>query len=77
MADLIPIDAEPASADVIDTLKRALTLAEAGELSSVCVCYVYRDGSTGHRRSGLPSYSAMLGSLARMMHKLNLDLDAD
>ena len=70
------IDAEPASADLIDALKRALAKAEAGELSAVAIAYVYRDGSTGYRRSHLPSYPAMMGSLARLIHKLNLDLDA-
>jgi len=77
MADLHAIDAEPQAADIIETLERALKMAKEGELSSVAVVYVYRDGATGFRRSDLPSYPAMMGAVARFQHKLNLDLDAE
>lgn len=76
MADLRAIDAEPPAEDVIATLEHALDKARAGELSSVSVLYVYRDGCTGYSRSALPSYPAMMGSAARFLHKMNLDLDA-
>lgn len=75
MPELAVIEAEDQAADVIDALERALTKARAGQLSSVAIVYVYRDGTTGHRRSKLPSYPAMMGAVARFMHKLNLDMD--
>lgn len=75
MGDLHAIDAEPPAEDVIATLEHALEKARAGEMSSVCVLYVYRDGTTGYSRSALPSYPAMMGSATRFIHKMNLDLD--
>jgi hypothetical protein len=76
VADLIAIEAEDQAADIIDTLERVLEKARAGELSSVAVALVYRNGSVGHRRSALPSFPVMVGALNRLIHKLNLDMDA-
>lgn len=75
MADLHAIDPEPAAQDVIATLERALAQARAGELSSVAVAAVYRDGAVGAEWSTLPSRAAMLGSVSRLAHKLNVEAD--
>lgn len=77
MVDLVAIDPEPAGTDVIATLERAMEKARAGELSSVAVAFVYRDGCTGHVWSLLPSFGTMIGSVARLLHKLNADMDGD
>lgn len=69
------IDAEPPAQDVIATLERALRQARDGELSSVALAFVHRDGAVSAEWSSLPSRPAMLGSISRLAHKINLDAD--
>jgi hypothetical protein len=75
MADLRIITAEPPAVDVIATLERALDLARSGELSAVAVAYVFRDGAAGAAWSALPSRPAMLGSVSRLAHRINIEAD--
>lgn len=75
MASLISIDAEPAGGDVVERIEEVLAMARAGELSSIAMALVYRDGSIGHCRSRAPSRGLMLGALSRCMHKLNEAMD--
>jgi len=76
MTSLRVLDPEPPAANVIETLEDALVEARQGRLSSVAVAIVYRDGAAGGTWSELPSRVAMLGSIARLNHKINLDADA-
>ena len=64
------IDAEPLGADVIATLESVLEQARAGQVSSVAVAVVYRDGSTGKTWSGAPSASTLVGAVARLQASL-------
>lgn len=75
MADLVALDPEPVSQRLVQTIEEAVELASAGELSSVAIAYVLRDGSVGCMWSDLPSRAAMMGSIARLNHKLNLEAD--
>jgi hypothetical protein len=75
MAELRTIDAEPVADDVVDTLERALVKARAGELSAVAIAVVYRDGASGSSWSHMHSIPAMIGSVSRLQHKLNMDAD--
>ena len=75
MPPLSVIDAEPPAQDVIVTLERALEQARAGVLSSVALAFVHRDGAVSAEWSGLPWRPAMLGSISRLAHKINLDAD--
>jgi hypothetical protein len=75
MAPLSVINAEPPAQDVIATLERALVLARAGDLSSVALAFVHRDGAVSAEWSALPSRPAMLGAISRLAHKTNLDAD--
>lgn len=75
MADLRAIDAEPLAANIIEVLEEALNRARAGKLSSVGLALVYRDGTIGAMWSDLPSRPAMLGSVSRLAHKLNIEAD--
>lgn len=68
--ELRAIDAEPLGADVVAKLEEALEAARAGELSSVAIAVVYRDGSTGTSWSKAPSVGLLVGSTARLQHRL-------
>lgn len=71
----LAIDPEPVGESVIEALDRVTGKARAGELSSVAIAYVTRDGSVGRTWSELPSVPAMLGSLSRLIHILNAEQD--
>lgn len=68
---LMVLDAEPAVApDVIDGLTKVCKLVEEDRISSVAIAFVYRDGSCGHVCSTPPSWSCLIGAIARMQHTL-------
>ncbi len=71
MAELHSITPEDPAEDVVATLERALATARAGDVSSVAIALVYRDGRAGHCWSRLPSFLAMMGSIDRIKFKLN------
>jgi hypothetical protein len=73
--NLIALDAEPAGADIIDRLEEVLELARKGELSSVAIATVYRDGAPGRSWSTPPSHTLLIGSVARLQHALNIAAD--
>lgn len=75
MTTLRVLEPESPAANVIETLEEALAAARAGELSSVAIALVYRDGSAGALWSDLPSRVAALGSVSRLAHKINLEAD--
>ncbi len=74
-AELLTIEPEAPRAGVVEKLETALERTRNGELSSCCIAVVYRDGCIGHFWSDAPSMSALLGSVQRLAHKLNLELD--
>lgn len=61
--------------DLVDQAKRLLEKCESGEVSSFAAAIVYKDGCVGHVRSSAPSFPSQIGSLTRLVHKMNLDLD--
>jgi hypothetical protein len=69
------IDAIEHTDDVVQKLEEALQLAFDGKLSSVAISLVYRDGAMGGICSRIPSYPSQMGSVARLMHRLNVSLD--
>jgi len=75
MADLVALEPEPLGENVIATLERALELARAGELSSVAIALVHRDGCAQALWSDAANMLLLIGSVGRLGHKLNLDLD--
>lgn len=75
MADLTVIEAEPPGEGVIEALEWALEKTRAGEISSVAIAIVNREGAISRRWSRLPSYPAMLGSLARLMYLIQREQD--
>lgn len=77
MPDLTVIDCEPVSPDVVATLGSLLERAHAGELSSIAVAYVLRDGNIGREWSTPPSFGTLLGSVARLLHRMNIAKDEE
>jgi hypothetical protein len=76
MPDLRAIDAEPPGQAVIRVLKDALDRARKGELSSVAVAMVERDGSADWNWSYVPNSSTLIGSIERMKTDLIRETDA-
>ncbi len=74
-AKLYSIDSEPEGDGIVSLLQEALEQAYAGELSSIAVVMVNKDGTTSQAHSFLPSFGLMLGSAHRLIHKLNIEMD--
>jgi hypothetical protein len=70
MADLREITSEPPAENIVPLLEQIIKRAKAGELSSVAVAMVTREGATGQEWSRLPSVGAMIGSVATLQHRL-------
>lgn len=70
MPRLTVIEAEPISPDVVEYIEQVLAMAKRGELSSVAISYVFRDGSTGRGWSTPPSIGLLLGSVTVTQHLL-------
>lgn len=77
MAELIVLDAERQGAGLEAMLEALLEQVRAGEISSIGVAYVYRDGRSGSKWSEAPNFATLLGAVTRLAHKLQLDKDAD
>lgn len=75
--ELRVLDAEPVGENVVATLKRALKRARAGDLSSVAIAAVKRDGSPYWVRSDAPNHSTLIGVIERMKAEMIRDNDAD
>jgi hypothetical protein len=69
-AELRVLDAEPPASDTVAKLEEALERARSGQLSSVAIAVVYRDGTCGQCWSQAPSLSCLIGAVTRMQHAL-------
>lgn len=74
-AELRTLTAEPLGTGIIEILEDMLVEARKGNLSSIAVAKVFRDGTTGSEWSHLPSYGLMLGALARLSYRMNVRMD--
>lgn len=72
-AELIPIDYEPPGKHLAETLDEIREMVERGEISSIAVAYVFRDGSTGLAHSAMPSRSTLIGAVERLKFRLLMD----
>jgi hypothetical protein len=70
MGQLEVIEAEPLGEDIVEKLEAVLSKAKKGELSSVAIAVVYRDGSTGGSWSKAPSSSLQIGSVTMLQWRL-------
>jgi hypothetical protein len=76
MADVKVIDAEPLGKGIIEVLDFFRAMAERGELSSLAVATVLRDGSPQWKWSHAPNTSTLLGSVERMKHAMIVKKDS-
>jgi hypothetical protein len=77
MPELAVIEPEGVSPDLIETIEQLLEKAKAGEISSVAVAFVYRDGTIGRDWSTPPSFAALLGAVTRLAHRMNIVKDEE
>lgn len=75
MPELSAIDPENPAEDVVATLEQALELARKGQISSVAIAMVRRDGVGHHIWSTMPMVLATIGSVERLLHALNRHVD--
>lgn len=76
-AELFAIDAEPApDSSVVERLEYVLELARKGEVSSVAVAFVLRDGRVNCAWSKAPSQALLLGAISRLKHRFNRHIDS-
>lgn len=66
MPDLHVLNAEPPGQAVVKVLQDALARARKGELSSVAVALVERDGTSQWDWSMAPNISTLIGAVERM-----------
>lgn len=71
MTDLVAIDPESVSPDLVETIEAVLEKARAGEVSSVAIAFVYRDGSTHQTWSSPPSFFTLLGAVHQMAFRMS------
>ncbi len=72
VAPVVPL----ADAGVVETLEKALAAAKAGDVGAVAVAIVGRDNSNwAEFCAGQAPVAALMGSIERMRHKLNLHFD--
>lgn len=64
------LTAEPLGASVIERLNEAMERAKRGEISSIAIALVNRDGSSESCWSDVPSYGLLIGAVARMQYRL-------
>lgn len=69
------IDAEPVGEGIVETLEDWLERAKAGEVSSVAIAIVNRDGSASTEWSDAPSQVLLIGAVSRLQWRLNQELD--
>ena len=74
-ADLRVIEAEPQGKAIIERLEWALAQAKDGNLSSVALAVVYRDGTIDHHWSDAPNSSLLIGACARLQAAIIREID--
>lgn len=75
MAELTVLEPEPVGEGIVETLEEVLERAKAGEVSSVAIAYVLRDGAVCSTWSAPPCFGTLLGAVHRLAHRMNLTKD--
>lgn len=70
MTDVTVIPCEPAGSDILELLDDLISRAIRGELSSIAVATVDREGVTASAWSEAPSFGTLIGSVAVLQHNL-------
>jgi hypothetical protein len=57
--------------EVVEILERWLQKAKNGQLTSVAIVGLEPDGSACHERSGTAQHIALIGAVARLLHRMH------
>ena len=77
MAELHAIDCEPTGNGIEALLDEVRKRFDAGEISSLAVAMVNRDGTSDYLNSFCPSYTAIIGSIERMKYRIIMEAETD
>lgn len=74
MAEIVELKARPAlvTASVIERLEEVLLEAREGKITGVAIATVQNDGSVGASWSETDNFPTLLGSIARLQHRINV-----
>jgi len=77
MSKIVELKTRPAEviASVIEHLEAALEKARSGDVVTVGIATVHRDGSVGCSWSETDDFGRLLGSVARLQHRINENQD--
>lgn len=67
---LVTLDAEPPAVGAVAMLQEMLRRVKQGEISSLAIAAVLRDGSGEQDWTYAPSAAALIGSVAVLQHQL-------
>jgi predicted lipid-binding transport protein (Tim44 family) len=67
--------AQATNRTTVEVLEEALADARAGKIQEVALALVYRDLSTGWRRSGSDNIATLIGAASVLVHSLHLWAD--
>jgi hypothetical protein len=77
VAELHVLETAPQSAECVTLLEEYLAKAQAGEISCIAFAAVDRDGQSVTGWTASPSFAALLGSVARLSHRMNTERDEE
>jgi hypothetical protein len=77
MAELHKIDCEPQGNGIDALFDELRTRYDNGEISSVAVAIVHRDGTCDYLNSFCPSYTAIIGAIERMKYRIVMEAETD
>lgn len=69
-AELRAIDPEPPAEGAEEMLEDMLERVRAGEVSSIAIVYVNRQGGSSWGWSKIPSFATLIGATHTMLHKM-------
>ncbi len=75
MSKLVALEPEPLGDTVTPMLKDVLAKAEAGEISSLGLAIVYRDGCVGQMWTDAANFGLLLGAAHRLAAQINAEMD--
>jgi hypothetical protein len=72
-AEIHEIQLEPANAGVVECIGEALGLAATGQVSTIAIIIIQRDGCPRFSHSAIHNYSMMVGAIARLQHDIIIE----
>lgn len=77
MAEIVELKARPARviASVVKRLEEILAEAKEGKIQSVAIACIHDTGEAGASWSETDNFSALLGAITRLQHRINVNQD--